>query len=82
METGAHREEPRGSYVTVRPFTLRLPEELYLQVVDRAVASGRSNTAVVTELLEVGIGKKMDMRKALQDLIAREFPDHAITTHG
>lgn len=66
--------------MAIRPFTLRLPEELYLTVVDRAVASGRTNGAVVIELMEIGLGKKMDVRNALQDLIAREFPDHAITT--
>jgi hypothetical protein len=34
----------------------------------------------VIELIEIGLGKKMDVRKALQDLLDREFPDHAITT--
>ena len=77
--TAKNRED---DYVTVRPFTLRLPEDLYLTMVDRAIASGRTNTAVVIELMEIGLGKKMDIRKALQDLIAREFPDHAITTEG
>jgi threonyl-tRNA synthetase len=83
MERGVHRQEPHGALKTlskVRPFTLRLPEELYLAVADRAVASSKTNNATVIELLEIGLGKKMDVRKALQDLLAREFPDDAIET--
>ena len=64
----------------IRPFTLRLPEELYLEVNDRAVASGKTQNATCIELIEIGLGKKMDVRKALVDLLDREFPDHAITT--
>lgn len=68
------------SVVKVRPFTLRLPEDLYLAVTDRALAAGKTQNATVIELVEIGLGKKMDVREALQSLIAREFPDHAITS--
>ena len=64
----------------VRPFTLRLPEDLYLAVTDRALAAGKTQNATVIELVEIGLGAKMDVRQALQDLIAREFPDSAVTT--
>lgn len=64
----------------VRPFTLRLPEELYLAVTDRALAAGKTQNATVIELVEIGLGKKMDVREALLDLIARDFSEHAITT--
>lgn len=64
----------------IRPFTLRLPEHLYLEVSDRALASGRTNNATVIELIEIGLGRKMDVRQALMDLVGREFPDSAITT--
>lgn len=64
----------------IRPFTLRLPEDLYLEVHEKAVSANKTQNAVCIELIEIGLGKKMDVRKALQDLINREFPDHAITT--
>lgn len=64
----------------VRPFTLRLPEELYLQVVQQAIAGDKTQNAVCIELIEIALGKKLDVRKALQDLIAKEFPEHAITS--
>lgn len=66
----------------IRPFTLRLPEELYLKVVDQAMASDRTQNSVCIELIEIGLGKKLDVRKALQDLIAKEFPDNAILAAG
>lgn len=79
METGVHREEPQEVILKVRPFTLRLPEQLYLAVADRALASDKTNNATVIELLEIGLGKKMDVREALKSLLNREFPDDAIT---
>lgn len=66
----------------VRPFTLRLPEDLYLEVNDRAAAADKTQNAICIELIQIGLGKKMDVRKALQDLINREFPEHAITAAG
>lgn len=66
----------------VRAFTLRLPEELYLEVAQRAIASGKTQNAVCIELIQIGFGAKMDVRKALQDLIDREFADCAITICG
>lgn len=64
----------------IRPFTLRLPEELYLKVHDLATAGEKTQNATCIELIEIGLGKKLDVRNALQDLLAREFPEHAITT--
>lgn len=66
----------------VRAFTLRLPEELYLEVAQRAIASGKTQNAICIELIQIGLGAKMDVRKALQDLIDREFADSAITICG
>lgn len=63
----------------VRPFTLRLPEELYLKVHELATAADKTQNATCIELIEIGLGKKMDVRKALEDLLAKEFPEHAIT---
>jgi hypothetical protein len=65
--------------VKVRPFTLRLPEELYLKVFEQAQTGDKTQNAVCIELIEIGLGKKMDVRNALVDLLAKEFPDHAIT---
>ena len=64
-----------------RPFTLRLPEDLYLAVTDRALASGQTQNATVIELVEIGLGAKMDVRHALIALLAKEFPDSAIAAH-
>lgn len=61
-----------------RAFTLRLPEDLFISVTDRALAAGKTQNATVIELVQIGLGAKMDVRKALQDLIAKEFPDDAI----
>lgn len=63
----------------IRPFTLRLPEELYLQVVEQAMAGNKTQNAVCVELIEIALGKKLDVRTALQELLNREFPQHAIT---
>jgi hypothetical protein len=79
MKRGVHREEPRGPVSKVRPFTLRLPEELYVIVVEMAQASDKTQNAICTELIEIGLGKKIDVRDALQDLLNREFPPHALT---
>lgn len=64
----------------VRPFTLRLPEWLYIEVTERAIASGKTQNDTCKELIEIGLGKKLSVRNALQDLLNREFPDSAITT--
>lgn len=63
----------------VRPFTLRLHEELYLEVANRALSSGKTQNAVCIELIKIGLGAKMDVRHALQELMNREFTDNAIT---
>lgn len=82
MERGAHQFEPSGYLVKTRPFTLRLPEDLYLQVSDLAKASGRTINATVTELTEIALSGKMDVRNALMEMFNREFPDHAITSQS
>jgi hypothetical protein len=64
--------------VKARPFTLRLPEDIYLEVANRAMSSGRTQNAVCTELIRIGLGAKMDVREALQQLLDREFSDNAI----
>ena len=63
----------------VRPFTLRLPEELYLEVANRALNAGKTQNAVCTELIRIGLGAKLDARRVLQELLDREFSDDAIT---
>lgn len=79
METGAHREEPHeGTIVKVRAFTLRLPQELYLEVATRAIASGKTQNAICIELIQIGLGAKMSVRQALQDLMDREFAESAV----
>jgi hypothetical protein len=65
--------------VKIRPFTLRLPEDLYLEVASKALASGKTQNALCTELIRIGLGAKMDVRQALQDLLDREFSDSDIT---
>lgn len=65
-----------------RAFTLRLPEDLYLEVASRALSSGKTQNAVCMELISIGLGAKMDVRKALQDLMNREFSENAITLSG
>ena len=62
-----------------RPFTLRLPEDLYLEVANRAISSGKTQNAVCTELIRIGLGAKMDVRRALQELMDREFSDNDVT---
>lgn len=62
-----------------RPFTLRLPEDLYLEVATRAISSGKTQNAICTELIRIGLGAKMDVRKALQELMDREFSDNDVT---
>lgn len=62
-----------------RPFTLRLPEDLYLEVATRAINSGKTQNAVCIELIRIGLGAKMDVRRALQELMDREFSDNDIT---
>jgi len=77
---GCTTKNRKDAIVKVRPFTLRLPEHLYLAVTDRALASGKTQNATVIELVEIGLGAKMDVRQALLDLLAKEFPDSAITS--
>lgn len=43
------------------------------------MSSDRTLNATVTELIQIGMGAKMDVRQALIDLLDREFPDSAIT---
>jgi hypothetical protein len=64
--------------VKVRPFTLRLPEDLYLEVAERAISSDKTQNAVCIELIRIGLGAKMDVREALLGLVAREFPEGCI----
>lgn len=66
----------------IRPFTLRLPEDLYLEVANRAINSGRTQNAVCAELIQIGLGAKISVRKALQDLLDREFSDSAVVIEG
>lgn len=62
----------------VRAFTLRLPEELYLEITERALGSERTQNSICIELIRIGLGAKMDVRQALEDLLRKEFPESAI----
>lgn len=65
-----------------RPFTLRLPEDLYLQVANQAIRTGKTQNAICTELIRIGLGGKMDLRAAMQKLIDREFSDDDIAVES
>lgn len=58
-------------------FTIRLPQELYIEVYELGVASNMTMNAKVIELLNVGITKTVDMREFMEKLIDKEFGPRA-----
>ena len=62
-----------------RCFTLRLPQELYIELYELATAQGKTLNATVIELVRIAISNKIDVREALKNLLDREFGSDALT---
>lgn len=63
-------------------FTLRLPIDLYVEVYDLSVAQGKTLNTVVIDLVKIAMTQKIDVRKALQDMLDREFGTDAFTSES
>ena len=63
-------------------FTLRLPLDLYVEVYDLSVAQGKTLNATVLDLVKIAMTQKIDVRKALQDMLDREFGTDAFTSQS
>lgn len=63
-------------------FTLRLPQDVYVEVFELASSQGKTMNTVVLDLIKIAMSNKISVRKALQELLDREFPDNAVTAEG
>lgn len=63
-------------------FTLRLPLDLYVEVYDLSVAQKKTLNATVIDLVKIAMTQKIDVRKALQEMLDREFGSDAFTSQS
>lgn len=61
-------------------FTLRLPTDLYVEVYELSLSQQKTMNATVIELIKIAMTQKIDVRKALQDMLDREFGSDAFTS--
>jgi hypothetical protein len=54
-----------------RSFTVRLPHDLYLELAAAADGDGECLNVTVNKLLKLGLGKHLDLTKALHRLLQR-----------
>jgi len=59
-------------------FTLRLPRDVYVEVYELSQSQEKSMSSTVIDLIKIAMSHKVSVRKALFDLLDREFPDNAI----
>ena len=63
-------------------FTLRLPRDLYVEVFELSKSQGKTMNATVIDLIKIAMTQKVSVRKALEDLLDREFGDSAVTSES
>lgn len=63
-------------------FTLRLPPDVYVEVFDLSQTQRKTMNATVLDLIKIAMSHKVSVRKALQELLDREFPSDGITSES
>jgi hypothetical protein len=63
-------------------FTLRLPQDIYIEVFELSQAQGKTMNATVIDLIKIAMSQKVSVRRALEALLDREFPNDAITSES
>jgi len=63
-------------------FTLRLPQDIYVEVFELSQSQGKTMNAAVIDLIKIAMTHKISVRKALEELLNREFGVDAITSEG
>jgi predicted DNA-binding protein len=66
----------------IRCFTLRLPQELYIDLYELSSTQGKTLNATVIELIKIAMSHKVDIREALRQLLDKEFGPDAITAES
>lgn len=84
MDTNRTTFNQRESLVAknINCFTLRLPLDLYVEVYDLSVAQRKTLNSTVIDLIKIAMTQKIDVRKALQEMLAREFGPDALTSES
>lgn len=63
-------------------FTLRLPPDVYVEVFELSQTQGKTMNAAVIDLIKIAMTHKITVRKALQELLDREFGLDAIVAES
>ena len=61
-------------------FTLRLPRDVYVEVYELSQAQDKTLNTTVLDLIKIAMSHKVSVRKALQELLDKEFGNDAITS--
>ncbi len=63
-------------------FTLRLPPDVYVEVYELSQAQGKTMNATVIDLMKIAMSHKISVRRALQEMLDKEFGTDAIVAEG
>lgn len=63
-------------------FTLRLPRDLYVEIYELSVSQDKTLNATVIDLVKIALTQKVDIRRALEMMLDREFGTNAITAQS
>lgn len=63
-------------------FTLRLPPDVYVEIFELSQAQGKTMNATVIDLIKIAMSHKISVRRALQEMLDKEFGTDAIVAEG
>ena len=63
-------------------FTLRLPPDVYVEVYELSQAQGKTMNATVIDLMKIAMSHKISVRRALQEMLDKEFGTDGIVAEG
>ena len=63
-------------------FTLRLNQDLYIELCDLSSSQGKTLNATVIELIKIAMSHKSDVREALKNMLDKEFGPSAVVANS
>jgi hypothetical protein len=63
-------------------FTLRLPQDLYIELYELSQSQSKTLNATVIEMIKIAMHHQIDVRQALQQLLDKEFGPSGISANG
>lgn len=63
-------------------FTLRLPQDLYIELYELSVSQKKTLNATTIDLIKVALSDRQDIADVLRKLILKEFGPSAVPTES